>query len=111
MRRSIRKLMIIVLCWTAFTSGLAASELKKSPWKSNSYSLEYLFKCCELLSTAGLSWPDGRQAIVLHFLGILSLPTTTSEIRGQSFYQCIEYFDASMTSIGYKCVSMGPFRL
>ena len=44
-----------------------------------------------LVSTESLSWPDGRQALIIYF-----------EITG-SLWRCIEYFDASMSGTGEMC--------
>lgn len=50
----------------------------------------------KLLGTAGLSWPDGRQAVVTFWI------STVKEI-----VRCIDYFDADMTATGGKCVRQG----
>lgn len=50
-----------------------------------------LAKTYKLASSVGLSWPDGRQAIVTFWQ------------HAPVLYRCIDYFDASMRSTGGKC--------
>ena len=45
-------------------------------------------------STAGLSWPDGRQAVVLYV-----------DSEGD-LLRCVDYFDASMSSTGISCYEL-----
>ena len=47
----------------------------------------------ELISSAGLSWPDGRQAIVTFWKA------------ENSVFRCIDYFDKSFQSTGGVCYS------
>lgn len=49
-------------------------------------------------SSAGLSWPDGRQAIVTFWKG----PEKDAYLRGV-VVRCISYFSADMTDTGEKC--------
>jgi hypothetical protein len=53
----------------------------------------------EITGTSGLSWPDGRQAIV-----------TSIEIRSSDssrfFYRCTDYFDSSMRQTGQMCYEL-----
>jgi hypothetical protein len=46
----------------------------------------------ELASSSGLSWPDGRQALVTFWKG-----------PKQNYLRCVTYFDASMGSTGEGC--------
>jgi hypothetical protein len=52
----------------------------------------------EQLSAAGLSWPDGRQAIVTFWKGEASGVT--------AHFRCVTYFDASMVETGEQCRSV-----
>jgi hypothetical protein len=59
--------------------GLTSANLAASKW--------------ELVGSSGLSWPDGRQAIVSFW---------ASE-NPQFTFRCTKFFDASMRSTGEKC--------
>ena len=53
----------------------------------------------EITGTSGLSWPDGRQAIITSF-----------EVRSSDskrwFYRCRDYFDNSMRQTGQMCYEL-----
>ena len=53
----------------------------------------------ELRDTTGLSWPDGRQAIV------------TFWYSGPAMYRCIDYFDSNMQATGGLCYGPDEIRL
>jgi hypothetical protein len=50
-----------------------------------------------LLTSAGLSWPDGRQAII-----------TFWNVEGKTILRCIDYFDVSMVASGGICSQPKP---
>lgn len=64
--------------------GLTSANLASTPWV--------------LLSSAGLSWPDGRQAIVTFWTGSRNLRE-----KDTLYIRCTAYFDASMRATGEKC--------
>ena len=49
------------------------------------------------LSAVGLSWPDGRQAIVTFWY------IDSYGFKGGETFRCIDYFDAAMQSTGGVC--------
>ena len=52
----------------------------------------------EIIGTNGLSWPDGRQALI-----------TTIEIRqlgSKGLYRCMQYFSADMQQTGERCYEL-----
>lgn len=51
----------------------------------------------ELLSSTGLSWPDGRQAVVTFWY------MDSYGFLGGEFFRCIDYFDKDMISTGGAC--------
>jgi hypothetical protein len=51
------------------------------------------------LSTAGLSWPDGRQAVVTTF----RLNALSGKEKKTFLYRCIDYYTARMEWNGHAC--------
>jgi len=49
-------------------------------------------------STAGLSWPDGRQAIITY--------VNTPGPQGSVVYRCVEYFDEEMNLTNSRCYKL-----
>ena len=62
----------------------------------------HLYEDCmaEVASTGGLSWPDGRQAVVTY---IHATYEATAENDTLFIYRCIEYFNTYMKPTGEAC--------
>ena len=51
-----------------------------------------------VVGTSGLSWPDGRQAIVTHI--------EVEQGKGKWLYRCMQYFSADMQQTGEQCYEL-----
>jgi len=51
-----------------------------------------------VVGTSGLSWPDGRQAIVIHI--------EVEQGEGKWLYRCIQYFAAHMQQTREECYEL-----
>jgi hypothetical protein len=51
-----------------------------------------------VVGTSGLSWPDGRQAIVIHI--------EVEQGKEKWLYRCIQYFAADMQQTGEQCYEL-----
>jgi hypothetical protein len=97
MKRQIAPVLLIALL---AVTGVRAQETWMSGWLSGGGNTSAFLAISgfEQLSAAGLSWPDGRQAIVTFWKGEASGVT--------AHFRCVTYFDASMVETGEHCRSV-----
>jgi len=84
------KLAVVLCCFGL--SGRAVAQAPRETWRAvppNSSDLAN--KSAELLSSSGLSWPDGRQSIVTFWR------------YNNSLYRCVDDFNASLQQTGALC--------
>lgn len=59
---------------------------------------DYLADGGRIVAAAGLSWPDGRPAVVVYV-----------EARDETF-RCVDMYDASFQSTGFMCYRLVAFK-
>ena len=85
-------LALIVAC--AFSSSVLATKDALDGWVPSSQTSSQLAKAkWKLTGTTGLSWPDGRQAIITFWM------SNDGKIR-----RCVDYMKSDMVSTGGKCM-------
>ena len=68
-------------------------------------------RLAEVVSTAGLSWPDGRQALVTYINVTYQLVGATRTGKKTSYtFRCLEYFDVDMQPTVEACYELTVHR-
>ena len=102
--RKINFLLLLALAGSVYGEewrplpGTTLTQLLDSRWANKAGYLGV----GEIVGTAGLSWPDGRQAV-----------NTTILIRqvGEGhMFRCIDYFDVDMRHTGHRCFEFREAR-
>jgi hypothetical protein len=97
-RRTVRRLGIAFAALVfAELSSAQAQESATEGWNQepSTTSGGFAQARCQLLGTAGLSWPDGRQGII-----------TFWHCEDGKTARCLDYFDAEMAATGGRCDSV-----
>ena len=64
-------------------------------------------RLAEVVSTAGLSWPDGRQALVTYIKVTYQLVGATQVGKKTAYtFRCLEYFDVDMQPTVEACYEL-----
>ena len=85
------KILLAVMFWIALVQSSMAAEHWETAPEASTASLAA--NSAKLEASSGLSFPDGRQAIV----------TFWTSSSGPVF-QCVTFYDASMQATGEKCL-------
>jgi hypothetical protein len=91
-----------VLAAAAALSSIAgAANAKEWTWLSGMTSAKLAAAGWTATASAGLSWPDGRQAVVTHWRAVID--------GHELAFRCIDYFDENMRPAGETCAQpTGP---
>ncbi len=95
---SLKLFAFIAAIWLCVTGTSYAQENSLPKWEPIipfQTSAALALNGWELISSAGLSWPDGRQALVSYW-------ALTKE-GNRLTLRCYDYFDADMQSTGGAC--------
>src|SRR5680860_1849552 len=91
--KAVGRAILIAMVLFFFAVGAAAQDASEEGWRVvlPLQSNDLASKQAELLSSSGLSWPDGRQGIVTFWR------------HENSLYRCIDFFDESYQQTGGAC--------
>lgn len=92
-----RQIQLLLVTFAIFLSQPALAK-DHEKWVSLVLtSADLASKAIPLTASSGLSWPDGRQALVTYWKD------------GIATYRCVDYFDSNMQATGSICY--GPSRI